>query len=85
MKLELNSTELGILAYDLSDIDGKRNFKMAQDGGRFWSLMWDMDQALRNITKHGSKDYEGQSFKSAADLADIIRSVLNEATNGFEE
>ena len=56
--LEINKMQ-GVLKFDLpADEDA---FRVAQDGWKYRALVYELDQWLRNIVKHGTDLLPGES------------------------
>jgi len=60
----------GILKFNLPEEKGE--FRQAQDGSRWESVVWDLDWMLRNRAKHG-----GDSDMSIDLLRDEIRDLMD--------
>ncbi len=48
--------------------------------GEAWSALYDIDNMLRNMLKHGNNEY-----KTVEEMADAVRAVAGEALNKIDE
>lgn len=53
-------------------------FRMAMDASKIFSFLSDLDNELRSILKHGDKALFGEPFKSADDLAELLRRQISQ-------
>ena len=54
----------------------QEEFKVAQEGGAWKSVVWEVDQWLRNKLKHGEMDGK------AAELLQEVRDLINAEADG---
>lgn len=57
LTIKLDSPHMAILTYDLSDIDGERTFNLANKASEKAIELFDFQQKLRSVFKHGCTGY----------------------------
>jgi len=65
------------MQFDLPDDDN--DFELAKNGSKLHGVLWEFDQRLRSIVKHGSSDFQDADI----DTVDKIRNILHEVMEEF--
>ncbi len=79
---------MGKIILEFDSDEEQNDARMALDGVKWKVAMWELDQLLRNATKHGT--FEGREATGAEqDMADKIRNsirdILNESNLNLED
>lgn len=84
-----DSKNIGILGFDLEDPYSQHDFQVSLNAKKVQSLIYELDQELRAISKYGSPLISGERFTDKCsddiceddalqNLVDIIRRKLSE-------
>jgi hypothetical protein len=60
-------------------------FKMAIDGSKWSSAMWELDQWLRSETKYNAEALSQEKYDAYCDIRDKIYSILNKDGISFDD
>jgi len=58
--------------------DDQIEFEYATNGSKWASLVWELDQYLRNKTKHAPDDYPEQVYNALFELREYLHIQLGE-------
>ena len=72
-----------ILKFNLPD--DSHEFKMALDGSKWSSAMWELEQWLRSETKHNSEALSQEKYDAYCEIRDKIYSILNKDGISFDD
>ena len=53
--------------------DDENSLRLALNGGKYFGCLWDLDQRMRNIIKHGDKNFE-----CPEDVCAYVREFIND-------
>ena len=53
--------------------DDENSLRLALNGGKYFGCLWDLDQQMRNIIKHGDKNFE-----CPEDVCVYVREFIND-------
>ena len=59
--------------------DDENSLRLALNGGKYHGCLWDLDQRMRNIIKHGDKNFE-----CPEDVCSYVRDFINERIDMYE-
>lgn len=65
-----------ILEFNLPD--DQIEFDYATNGSKWASLVWDLDQHLRNTTKHTPDDFPQEKYDALIELREYLHNELRE-------
>jgi len=60
-------------------------FKMALDGSKWSSAMWELEQWLRSETKYNSEALSQEKYDAYCEIRDKIYSILNKDGISFDD
>ena len=70
------------IEYNIEDSFGKQEVVRVLKAGEAYSVLWDLDQWLRNLVKHGEDGLATDTYESCRNR---LHSLMNEAGVSFEE
>ena len=73
----------GILKFNLPD--DSHEFKMALDGSKWSSAMWELEQWLRSETKYNAEALSQEKYDAYCEIRDKIYSILNKDGISFDD
>ena len=82
---------MGKIILEFDSIEEQYDARVALEGSKWKMVIWDLDQTLRNTTKHGvsmfdkSKEATGAEQDMADKMRDFIREILNEYNLNLED
>ena len=65
--------------------DDSHEFKMALDGSKWSSAMWELEQWLRSETKYNSEALSQEKYDAYCEIRDKIYSILNKDGISFDD
>ena len=72
-----------ILNFNLPD--DSHEFKMALDGSKWSSAMWELEQWLRSETKYNADALSQEKYDAYCEIRDKIYSILNKDGISFDD
>ena len=72
-----------ILKFNLPDVS--HEFKMALDGSKWSSAMWELEQWLRSETKYNADALSQEKYDAYCEIRDKIYSILNKDGISFDD
>ena len=72
-----------ILIFNLPD--ESHEFKMALDGSKWSSAMWELEQWLRSETKYNADALSQEKYDAYCEIRDKIYSILNKDGISFDD
>ena len=82
---------MGKIILEFDSIEEQYDARVALEGSKWKMVIWDLDQTLRNTTKHGvsmfdkSKEATGAEQDMADKMRNFIREILNEYNLNLED
>ena len=81
---------MGKIILEFDSIEESVEAKNALDGGKWKIAMWDLDQKLRGMVKHGYAMYGNRELtddeqKMAQEIRDELYRILNQASLDLED
>ena len=70
-----------ILEFNLPEEN--EEFLTAQNGGKYHSVIWNLDQYLRSIHKYSSDSYDEKALEEVQKIRDKLHELLNEYDLSF--
>ncbi len=71
-----------ILEFNLPD--DQVEFDLANNGRKFWSVLWELDQDLRAKTKYAPDDLPQDKYDAYQEIRDRIYELLSEHNVSFD-
>lgn len=71
-----------ILEFNLPE--DKAQYELANKASNFHSVIWDLDQYLRNVLKHGSEEFKKSEYKTIEKIREQIVSLMQENDVEFD-
>lgn len=68
---------MGKVTLEFDSIEESFEVDCAINGHKWVMAMWDLDQHLRGIVKHGEGDHTGEQIEFADKLREEIRDILD--------
>ena len=65
--------------------DDSHEFKMALDGSKWSSAMWELEQWLRSETKYNADALSQEKYDAYCEIRDKIYSILNKDGISFDD
>lgn len=81
---------MGKIILEFDSVEEEENARTALDGYKWKLAMWDLDQALRSVTKYGAsiinedKQSSEEEFEMAEKMRERIREILGYYNIMFE-
>ena len=69
---------MGKIILEFDSVEESQDARVALDAMKWKMSMWDLDQYLRGIVKHGEFDHSSEKIEFADKLREEIRDIMNE-------
>lgn len=71
-----------ILEFNLPD--DQVEFDLANNGSKFWSVLWELDQDLRAKTKYAPDDLPQDKYDTYQEIRDKLYELMSEDNISFD-
>ena len=81
---------MGKIILEFDSVEESVEFRNALDGTKWKIAMWDLDQKLRTVSKHGYSMFgnfeaSDEELKVVKEIRDEIRKILNDSKLDLED
>lgn len=81
---------MGKIILEFDSVEESVEFRNALDGAKWKQSMWDLDQKLRVVSKHGYSMFgnfeaSDEELKVVSEIRDEIRKILNDSKLDLED